>query len=104
MCPLLVAINKNNVPLAKLCMKYPKCDLNIANYYGKTPLLLAIENGNIEILSALLQDYGDRRVKVESNVRFPCDNQITNYYATCMHGRWRVDLAQLFMLLWRKET
>ena len=80
MCPLLIAIHKNNVPLAKLYMRYPECDLNIANDYGQTPLLLAIMNGNMEILSSLLQDYGERGVTVETNVRaIPCGNQFTHW-------------------------
>lgn len=66
MSPLLIAIYKNNVPLAELYIECPRCDLNIANYYGQTPLLLAIENCNIEMLRALLHEY--RRLSIESDV------------------------------------
>ena len=57
------------MPLTELYIECPRCDLNVANCDGKTPLLLAIENKNIEVLRALLdKDYGERRVKVEADV------------------------------------
>ena len=57
------------MPLTELYIECPRCDLNVANHDGKTPLLLAIENEYIEILKALLdKDYGERRVKDETDV------------------------------------
>ena len=54
MCPLLIAIAPANLPVVKLCVLSPQVDLNVANWEGKTALILAIERGDAEILDVLL--------------------------------------------------
>ena len=54
MYPLLVATERNNLPIVNQCIKY-QADLNVANNNGKTALILAAERGNVEIVRALLQ-------------------------------------------------
>ena len=54
MCPLLIAIERGDPGIAKLCIRCPRVDLNVANRDGKTALILTIEKGNTEILKELL--------------------------------------------------
>lgn len=54
MCPLLIATARGDLHVVEMCTQSPQVDLNIANNEGKTALILAIENGNTDVLDALL--------------------------------------------------
>lgn len=65
MCPLLIATEKGDTDVAKLCLNYPTVDLNIANNDGKTVLFLAIEGNNVELVKAFLHEDVAERVSIE---------------------------------------
>ena len=54
-CPLLVATERNNLPIVQLCIESSRANLNITDNNGKTALILAAERGYVEIVKALLQ-------------------------------------------------
>ena len=53
-CPLLIAVNDNDLDIIDLVLRSGRANINISNNDGKTALILAIENQNIEIINALL--------------------------------------------------
>ena len=58
MCPILIAAEKNDVDMFKLCLRKStlELNLNISNEDGKTALILAIERNNVDILDVLLHE------------------------------------------------
>ncbi len=56
MCPLLIASNRNDLPIARMCIQSPLADLDIANHDGKTALILAAEKGHTDMVRALLHE------------------------------------------------
>ena len=53
-CPLLIAVNDNNLHIIDLILRSGRANISISNNDGKTALILAVENQNIEIINALL--------------------------------------------------
>lgn len=51
--PLHLAITNGHIDAVKILVNYPGCPLNCQNFYGNTPLMLAIEMGNEEIAKLL---------------------------------------------------
>ena len=88
MCPLLIAIDQGNPPVVRmsLCAQSPQADLNVANWEGKTALILAIEKGDVEILDALL-DVNLESLNIYHKDVSPCI-QWSNLYviAACSTG------------------
>ena len=60
---LHLATSRNEVNAVKLILNTKKADLDLANKYGYTPILTAIENGHIEILQSLLDANASLDVK-----------------------------------------
>ena len=54
MTPLQAAVNRNDLRCFELCRR--RDILNVRNREGKTALILAAEQGNAEIISALLKE------------------------------------------------
>lgn len=65
MCPILIGAERRDVTLVKLCLSSPLVELGIANNEGKTALILAVENSNVDMLNLLLREEFMDRVKAE---------------------------------------
>lgn len=55
LCPLLIAVKGNDFPIVNLFLNNNRVKINISNDVGETALILAVKNGNTEIVNALLQ-------------------------------------------------
>ena len=51
----MIAIRGNDFPIVNLFLNNNRVKINISNDVGETALILAVKNGNTEIVNALLQ-------------------------------------------------
>lgn len=52
---LLIAAEKSDLGICRLCISSGRSDINITNNKGKTALILAAERGNLDIVGAILE-------------------------------------------------
>lgn len=61
--PLHHAVHNKDIPMVKLLLTAPKIDVNCKDGDGKTPLHIAAELGNIEIIQLLLAHKADPTIR-----------------------------------------
>ena len=64
MCPLLIVVDKGDLPLTRVCVKWPVVDLNVSNQEGKTALILACERNMLEMVELFLSEDIVERIEI----------------------------------------